>query len=165
MVLEISDSYPVFFLSMVNDNLISKTQVEDAELVGEETGLQTPILSLEEMIKNTLPRLEKLKEEVKTKKEMIDDALNNDSTYKLHLDKAKEANKLKTGTRQQLLKQPSLATLVNDVRDLREEIKGLQSSLSDYLHEYARLSGASEIQDAQGVVREIVYVAKLVKRK
>lgn len=145
---------------------ISEEKVEEAEvLTPADDNPATPLLSLEEMIKSALPRLDKLKEDARLKKEMIEDALNNDSTYKEHTEKAKEANKIKNGTKQQLLKQPSLATLVNDVKELREEIKELQASLSDYLSEYGRLSGSNEIQDANGEVREIVYVAKLVKRK
>jgi len=43
-------------------------------------------------------------------------------------------------------------------------LKDLQNALSDYLREYQRLSGSNEIEGDDGEVREIVYVAKLVKR-
>ena len=152
--------FPVFFLPMTNND-IADIKVAEAS---NNPGPQVPVLSLEEMIKSALPKLDKLKEDLKLKKEMVEDALKNDSTYKNHSEKAKEANKIKNTTKQQLLKQPSLSTLTNDIKDLREEIKELQISLSEYLSEYGRLSGSNEIQDANGEVREIVYVAKLVRR-
>lgn len=144
-------------------------KIEEAEVVSGSqtpatTDTVTPLLSLESIIREALPQLENLKKEAKTKKEMLDDALNNDETYKLHTEKAKEANKVKSQTKQQLLKQPALRQLTEDLKDLREQIKELQASLSEYLSEYARLSGAREIEDANGEVLDIVYAAKLVKR-
>ncbi len=146
-----------------------ETLIEEAEVVGSSqtpatTDAVTPLLSLESMIREALPQLENLKKETKTKKEMLDDALNNDETYKLHTEKVKEATKIKTATKQQLLKQPALKQLTEDLKDLREQTKELQASLSEYLSEYARLSGAREIEDANGEVLDIVYAAKLVKR-
>ncbi len=52
----------------------------------------------------------------------------------------------------------------NKVRNLRSEIKELKGALSDYLQEYARLSGVNEIEDENGEVREIKYDAKLIKK-
>lgn len=149
-----------------DDKKTPRDEIEEAEIVNDDNAnASTPLLSLESTIKTSLPRIDKLKEEIRTKKEMLDDALNNDQTYKEHTEKAKEAAKIKSQTKQELLKQPSLAKTVSDLKDLREELKELQSSLSDYLSEYARLSGSNEIEDENGEVREIVYIAKLVKRK
>lgn len=148
-----------------NDDVTPK--VEEAEIVSDDSTTTSdprlPLLSLESMIKEALPQLENLKKELKTEKEMVDDALNNDETYKLHAEKAKEANKVKSATKQQLLQQPSLKVNVEKMKELREQIKELQTSLSDYLSEYARLSGANEIE-ANGEVLDIVYIARLVRR-
>lgn len=144
-------------------------KIEEAEVISGSqtpatTDAVTPLLSLESMIREALPQLGNLKKETRTKKEMLDDGLNNDETYKLHTEKVKEATKIRFATKQQLLKQPALKQLTDDLKDLREQTKELQASLSEYLSEYARLSGAREIEDSNGEVLDIVYAAKLVKR-
>ena len=47
---------------------------------------------------------------------------------------------------------------------MKSEQSELKTGLSDYLREYQRLSGSNEIEGEDGEVREIVYVAKLVKK-
>lgn len=130
---------------------------------------QTPadasvILNLETLIKSHTTGIEKRKEEAKKYKEMIDDVLMNDETYKLHAEKAKEATRLKTNTKQQIFRTPQVADMANKLKTLKEEAKEMEASLSDYLREYQRMSGVNEIETDDGQVREIVYIAKLVKR-
>ena len=50
------------------------------------------------------------------------------------------------------------------VKDMTQENKDLSVAQSEYLREYARLSGTTEIEGEDGEVREIIYVAKLVKK-
>ncbi len=140
---------------MDNSNPVTSSKNDTAEV----------ILNLESLIKNHDANIEKLKIELKKHKEMLADILANDPTYKLHEQKAKEANKVKLMTRMQILKRPDSADLVNKMKNIQSEIKELSASLSDYLREYARLSGSNEIEGEDGEVREIVYVAKLVKKK
>lgn len=121
------------------------------------------ILNLEEMIKSHLSSLDSLTEELKKHQGMLDDIFLNDSTYRDHSEKAKEASKVKSATKQQILKQPQVADLATKVKNLRSEAKELKDALSDYLQEYRRMSGVTEIEH-NGEVREIVYVAKLVNR-
>jgi len=122
------------------------------------------ILDLEKLIKNHISSIDRIKIELKKHREMLEDVFINDPTYKLHAEKAKEANKLKSSTKQQIARQPNVANLLSKVKGMREEVKGLEGALSDYLREYQRLSGVNEIEGEDGEVREIVYVAKLVKR-
>lgn len=121
------------------------------------------ILNLEEMIKSHLSSLDRLTEELKKHQGMLDDIFLNDPTFKDHSEKAKEASKIKSATKQQILKQPQVADLATKVKNLRSEAKEIKDALSDYLQEYRRMSGATEIEH-NGEVREIVYVAKLVNR-
>lgn len=122
------------------------------------------ILNLETLIKSHITRIDNLKIESKKHKEMFDDVLNNDETYKLHDKKAKEAAKTKSQTKFQIMKRPDVATLDKKVKQSKSEVKELEAALSDYLKEYERLSGSAEIQTDDGEVREIVYTAKLVKK-
>lgn len=95
---------------------------------------------------------------------MLQSALENDETYRLHNEEAKKAAKTKSQTKYQIMQQPQNKQLAEKVRGIAEEIKEADGALSDYLREYQRMSGATEIETNEGEIREIVYVAKLVKK-
>lgn len=122
------------------------------------------IINMEALIKSHITSADKLQEELKINKEMLDDIFKNDPTFQDHAEKAKEATKLKQKTKAEILKRPQVAELNEKVRSLKSQLKEIGSALSDYLQEYQRLSGVSEIEGEDGEVREIVYVAKLVKK-
>lgn len=119
---------------------------------------------IEEMIKSNTSQIDNLQEEAGKFKDMIDDVLTNDATYQEHEKIAKEAVRVRSNTKKEILKRPDVADFVNKMKALKSEQKELKSGLSDYLREYQRLSGSNEIEGEDGEVREIVYVARLVKR-
>ncbi len=61
------------------------------------------------------------------------------------------------------MKMPNAADLAGKVKDFRDQIKELRAGMSDYLQEYAKLSGSTDFEDGEGNLRKIVYVARLVK--
>lgn len=122
------------------------------------------LIDLENLIKTHITGIEKRRSELKTQREMLASALGNDASYKEAEDKAKEAGKAKAAIKSQIMKQPANATLGEKVKELAAEIKEMDGALSEYLREYQRMSGANEIEGEDGEVREIVYVAKLVKK-
>lgn len=122
------------------------------------------LLKIEEMIKTHLVQIDELTEKITKHKEMLDDIFTNDSTFQEHDKLAKEAAKVRAATRQQIMKQPAVADISEKLTSLKSEKKDLQSGLSDYLREYQRLSGQTEIEGEDGEVREIVQTAKLVKK-
>lgn len=122
------------------------------------------LLNLEELIRNHIQSLDKLKEEHKKLKEMFEDAFANNPVYRENAEKAKEAAQIKATTRQQIASQPSVINLANKIKEFSLDIKERQAALSDYLLEYQRLTGSNEIEDANGQILEIINSAKLVKR-
>ena len=134
--------------------------VRDSGAVGDAAIL----LNLEEMIKNYIQSLDKLKEEKKKLAEMFEDSFVNNPVYRENAEKAKEAAKVKATTRQQIASQPSVIAIGQKVKGLSSDLRERQIALSDYLLEYQRLSGANEIEDAEGQMREIINSAKLIKR-
>jgi xylose isomerase len=122
------------------------------------------LINMESLIKGHIATIDTLSEEARKIKEMLDDIFSNDPTYQEHDKLAKEAAKVKQGTKQQILKQPQAAELDKKHKELRGELKENQGSLSDYLQEYARMSGVNEIEGDDGEVREIIYNAKLIKK-
>ena len=136
--------------------------VQDATIV-EETPAQL-LGNLESSIKEHIASIDTAKTELKKLKEMLSDMFSNDSTYQEHDKTVKEAVKIRTKTKLELLKQPAAAQLNTKIKEMSSDLKDLQNALSDYLREYQRLSGSNEIEGDDGEVREIVYVARLVKR-
>lgn len=124
----------------------------------------TILLELERTIKNHISDIDRKKVELKKQREMMESALLNDETYRLHTEEAKKAAKVKGQTKFQILQLPENRQLSEKVKDLASELRELNTALSDYLREYQRMSGSSEIETDDGEIREIVYVAKLVKK-
>lgn len=146
--------------------------IKDAEIVeNSQSPSETPdgngatvLLELERTIKNHISDIDRKKVELKKQREMMESALLNDETYRLHTEEAKKAAKVKGQTKLQILQLPENRQLSEKVKDLASEIRELNGALSDYLREYQRMSGSSEIETDDGEVREIIYVAKLVKK-
>src|SRR5207253_8947011 len=99
----------------MDDQQISQTIGETSEetntiaITPVETENQaTLLLNLEDMIKRHISSVEKLQVEMKKHKEMFDDAFENSPVYKEHADTLREAQKQKSTTRQEILKQPQM---------------------------------------------------------
>lgn len=122
------------------------------------------LVKIEEMIKTHLSQIDTLQEEITKYKDMVNDIFTNDETFQEHDKIAKEAARIRSNTKKEITKRPDVADLSNKLQSLKSEQKELKEGLSDYLREYQRLSGSSEIEGEDGEIREIVYTAKLVKR-
>ncbi len=142
--------------------------VIDAEIVTPETpkevGGASVLMNMEALIKSHVSSIDRIQDEAKKLKGMLDDIFGNDATFQQHDKASKEASKIKSQTRAEILKRPQAAELSNKVKSLKSEVKELEVALSDYLQEYARMAGVNEIEGEDGEVREIVYKAKLVKK-
>jgi parvulin-like peptidyl-prolyl isomerase len=122
------------------------------------------MLNLEELIKNHIDSLDKLRNEMKEQREMYEDSFNNNPTYREHVEKVKEATKGRSQVRQQIAKQPSVAVLDQKIKDMRFDIKEKQQTLSDLLADYKEQTGATSIETRNGQVLEIVSTARLVRK-
>lgn len=156
------------------------TEVIDATIVSEETPAEdtdtaSPVVeadqsqaiiltNLESLIKSHISSLERDMDEFKKQKEMYDSVFENSATYREHSEKAEEANKLKSATRSEIMKQPGVIAVASKMKDIRAEISELRNELSEYLQEYQRMTGANQIEDDNGIIRDISISAKLVKR-
>lgn len=146
---------------------MADTTIQEAQIVDTSTTQSadpTVLTDLENLIKGHISGIDKRKDELKKNKEMLSDILVNDPTYQEHEKTAKEANKVKSATKMQLLKAPNAAQLVSKIKTEISEVKEMDTALSDYLREYQRMTGSNEIEGDDGQVREIIYVAKLVKK-
>lgn len=122
------------------------------------------LVRIEEMIKTHISQIDTLTEQISKQKEMVDDIFVNDETFVEHDNIAKQAAKIRSKTKQEIMKRPDVANIVSKLKTLKSEKLELQKGLSDYLREYQRLSGSNEIEGEDGQIREIVYTAKLVRK-
>lgn len=139
-------------------------QVIEAEVIAPTGSDAKLLLRIEEMIKTHISQIDNLSEEVKKHKEMLDDILAQDDTYQEHDKVAKEAVKVRSNTKKEIMKRPQVADLSSKLKSFKSEKLELTEGLSDYLREYQRRSGLNEIEDNSGEVHEIVMVPKLVKK-
>lgn len=139
-------------------------KTDEPEASSPESDQVNILFSLEEMIKNHIASLDSLREEMRKQREMFEDVFANDQVFRENAEKAKEANKIKSTTRQQILSQPAVNSIQSKIKSIRTDIKERQAALSDYLMEYQRISGANEIEGKDGEIREIINSAKLIKK-
>lgn len=128
------------------------------------TNAANNLLSIENLVKSHDQRLDTLTKELKTHKEMLDGILDNDEEYKTSATEASKYTKLKTIAKQKVLKRSESVALVEKIKDYQAQVKELRVALSDYLAQYVTLSGSNQIEGSDGVLRTIVYTAKLVKK-
>ena len=126
--------------------------------------MTSDLLNIEALINSHNSRLEVLQKELKTQKGMLNDLLENNQDYAKTSEEAAKLTKLKTIAKQKALKEPSAITLVEKIKDCQVQVKELRVALSDYLAQYVNLSGTNQIEGPDGVIRQIVYNARLVKK-
>lgn len=126
--------------------------------------LASNLISIESLINSHDQRLDTLTKELKIQKEMLDGILDNDEEYRLSATEASKHSKLKTLAKQKVLKNPQSLALVEKIKDYQAQIKELKVALSDYLAQYVTISGSNQIEGSDGVLRTIVYTAKLIKK-
>ena len=122
------------------------------------------VISLDELIKNHIDSIAKLREELKAQREMYEDSFENDPVYRENAEKAKEAVKAKLAVKKQIGMQPSVAILAQKVKDLRVDISEKNKTLSDLVADYKEKTGATQIETRDGKIMEIVSTVKLVKK-
>ena len=122
------------------------------------------IFEIEATIKRYIVDLAKSKEQLKTQRDMYNDAFKNDAGYSESEQKVKEVARQKTVQKQKIVKVPSVMAVAEKMSEIKDEIKEMEDALSGYLQEYQKLSGMHQIIGDEGEVFEIVVKTKLVKK-
>jgi len=123
------------------------------------------VVSLTNLINANLSEIDNLGKEMSKHKEMIDSVLSNDMTYKEHLEKAKEAARIKSNTKKEIFSRPSVKHIVEKLAELKENLRDTREELSNYIQEYAQASGQNYFEAEDGSIQEIFYIAKLRKKQ
>ncbi len=158
----------------MDDNSLQETPVVEGELAitAQEETQVTPqpqtqaelVVSLTNLINSNLTEISNIEKEIAKHKEMVDNVLENDATYKDHAEKAKEAARVKGNTKKEIFKRPDVKHVVEKLNELKENLADTKDELSNYIQEYAQTSGQNYFEAEDGTIQEIVYVAKLRKK-
>ncbi len=142
-------------------------KIEEAEVVestGEVNEDVMSLLDIQDAINSRLEQLKNFQDDIKPHKEMLESIFENDEDYIDKNEIAKKASKNKSEAKARVLRQPQAADLNQKIEELKNEAKEIQEGLSYYLREYQRLTGANEFESADGELRQIVFIAKLVRK-
>jgi hypothetical protein len=117
--------------------------------------------TIKSLIQQHLDKLDAAAAKQKEFKDMLNDVLLNDKVYQENVKKSEEINKAKSQTKQQLMKDPKVAGIVDKIREFGLQVKETRIALSEYLLQYQQIAGVNEIEDSRGEQREIVLNAKV----
>jgi hypothetical protein len=141
-----------------------KNEPSDTQVSGVMQPRLESLLLIEQAIKDRISKIELLKKEMEPHKEMLASYLENDPVYREHNEAAKKATKQKSATKKQLLTIPAGRAIVEKITELKSNLSELEEGLSYYLREFQAATGANEIEGLDGELRQIVYMAKLVRK-
>lgn len=123
----------------------------------------TVLLSLEDMIRTNISLTQVLVREMKKTKEQYEDSFTNNPTFRENAEQAKIAAKKKSESKMEISKQPAVASLRDKLKSIRLDLKEKKAALSDYLLEYKRMTGATQLELFEGETIEIIESARAVK--
>ena len=123
------------------------------------------LLNIESLINASSARFETLQKEFQEQKSMLDSILDSDIEFQEASQEAKKLAKVKTIAKQKVMARSECTQIVEKIKDAQIQLKELKTAMSDYLAQYVNLSGTNQIEGTDGVIRQIIYTAKLVKSK
>lgn len=122
------------------------------------------LINIESLINSHDSKLETLQKDLKEQKQMLKDLLDNNEDYAKANEEVTKLTKLKTIAKQVVMKSVAAAPVIDKITEGQSQVKELRTALSDYLSQYVTLSGTNQFEGPDGVMRQIVYNAKLVKK-
>ena len=122
-------------------------------------------LSIEQMIKNYMGDIVKIREKLKTQKDMFKSSFEGDKEFSDVDAEHKAITRKKTVAKQRIVKSDAVSAVGMKIKEIQEEMKEAQQALSDYLNRYIQVSNSTEFMGPDGEVHQIVRSAKLVKKK
>lgn len=143
-----------------HENVVEGETLQDTTLPNE----ANLVINFQNLINANLHEIASLEKELGLQKEMIESVLKNDTTYQEHESNAKEAARIKQNTKKEIFKRPDVRNSVAKLQELKANIKETKEELSNYIQEYARVSGQNYFEAEDGTIQEIVYTAKLRKK-
>lgn len=119
-------------------------------------------MSKRDMVHKRLRIINELKEELKELKHHRKDILEEDNEYS----ELKEKNKLikdqASTKKKQILDAPEYKAVIDQMKELREEVRDQKEALSQELIELYKEEGITEIEDSEGNLKKLKFSVRLV---
>lgn len=125
----------------------------------------TDIINVENLINSYNLKLDSIVRELQEQKSMLQSVLDNDTEYSQLAQEADKVSKTKSMARQKVLKQSNVVSIIEKTKDLKNELREVKIAMSDYLTQYITLSGSRQIEAPDGTLMDIVYSARLIKKR
>lgn len=122
------------------------------------------LLNIQNLINANISKIDKLKEDIKPVKEMLESVLDADLTYAELDQKAQESMKVKSAKKKELMNTTNGRELNEKLKGLSSELREAREALSTYLQEYQKKTGFNEFEGSDGELRQIVFSARLVRK-
>jgi len=116
-------------------------------------------------IQKRIEIMEKLKEEIRTAKEMLSGELENNPEYLELEEEVKQATAKKKRLKEEIQNSGPNQKLSADIKSNNEEIATLKEILSQELFQLYKENDTDEITDANGETRKIRFSASLASKK
>ena len=124
---------------------------------------QLTLINCESLINIAVVRFDTVKKETGDLKSQLDSILENDDEYQKLCEEVNKQNKLKKVAKQKVMQRQEAQSLSEKIKDGNCQLKEIKTALSDYLAQYVIISGSNQIELADGIMRQILYSAKLIK--
>ncbi len=148
-----------------------QTQVEEGEdlsaseeLAQSKEFAQT-LNSLQQLVEAKAKKLMVLKDQMKKKRQMIKDVFENDTQLAEVTEKKEEVYQAHKARKAELRDTPEVKELKVDLRELKDQQKDLEESLSNHLISYHQLTNSTSFDTSEGDQWEFKIKAKVKNKK
>jgi len=114
-------------------------------------------------IKRLLPEIEETKVQIKTLRDQLRDAIDQNDEYKKLASEIEELAAKRSEARKLLLSDRDYQKLNEELEEYRFKLRDLEEILSSYLLEYYNSTQKYEITDGRGDTRPLIITAKVGK--
>lgn len=128
-----------------------------------EVRVDTSPIHAENLCKRKISEVKSIKEKLKAKNEMLKSSLENDQEFSQLQEAVEEARQQLNARKSVLVNTPAIATIVQDIREIKEEKKEAQLSLFGSLESYVAATNSYEIEDDEGETHTIRKEFKISK--
>jgi len=122
------------------------------------------IITMEQTIKESVEKIDRLTSEIKKLTEMMQSSFMNDEAFRKADIEVKRLTLERKKIKFQIMQIPAIKEVYEKLMDAKSEKRELKDAQSDYLREYQRLSGATQLELFDGSTMEIVPMYKMIKR-
>ncbi len=115
-----------------------------------------------EMVKKRLKILEDLQEELNKIRGIYNETLDEDTEFQEIQETSKKFREETKDKKMKVMENPSIKKLVEQMKNVRDDIKDNRDILAQELADYYKESGSMEFVDQEGNVKRIIFSVKLI---